>query len=224
MRTARCGATWRPFSQLAARAGAFDRAQLTMRPLPAMTSPLSKTRIGTARWPLSRSTSARSLAYECHVQGLRRPPLTRLISYACAASSSAFAARSARMSERRRGAAGELFQGARVENHQKSLRAKVQNLLGWRKTLRHVRPVGVLDVIAEPHIKRLLRGRKRPHRRLHVVRFDQHHHHVAIGCALKPYRLALDSCSPARRLVFSATLSIRDGGHGLEIGLGLPRK
>src|SRR5262249_3064064 len=67
--------------QPAAAAGSLARAQLTLSARPPMTSPLSRTRIGTPRCPLSCSTSARSCALEGQVQNLTLPPLTCLISY-----------------------------------------------------------------------------------------------------------------------------------------------
>jgi hypothetical protein len=63
-----------------------------MLPDPVMTSPLSRTRIGTARWPLIFSISARSRARFGSVQNFSAPPLTCFISYAWPASSSPFAA------------------------------------------------------------------------------------------------------------------------------------
>jgi hypothetical protein len=49
-----------------------------IRPEPAITLPLSSTRIGTSRWPLIATISARSRARLGHVQKNRRAPPTFL--------------------------------------------------------------------------------------------------------------------------------------------------
>src|SRR5207253_10063788 len=77
----------------AAGGGGFSAAQSAIGPEPVITSPLSSTRIGTPRCPLSCSTSARSRARDGHVQNFSVPPLTFFHSYWNPASSSAFAAR-----------------------------------------------------------------------------------------------------------------------------------
>ena len=51
-------------------------AQAAILPEPAITDSSSSTRIGTERWPESRSISARSRAREGQVQGMPVPPLT----------------------------------------------------------------------------------------------------------------------------------------------------
>ena len=72
--------------------GGWLFAQSTISPEPTTTCPSSRTRMGTLRWPLNRSISARSRARLGHVQSLSVPPFTFFHSYVWPVSSSALAA------------------------------------------------------------------------------------------------------------------------------------
>src|SRR5207244_290736 len=72
----RAGAEGASRPQALAPAGGLLLAQSTIAPEPTTTSPSSSTRMGTLRWPLSLSTSARSRPRLGHVQNFRVPPLT----------------------------------------------------------------------------------------------------------------------------------------------------
>ena len=109
------------------RPAGSPRAQAAIVPEPAITVSSSSTRIGTERWPLRRSTSARSRAREGQVQGMPVPPLTVPVLVGVAGVVERLRRAPARVGDRARQAAEGRAHEAGVEDHRARTRAAARS-------------------------------------------------------------------------------------------------